>query len=239
MTRNHEHRQREGEGRLRPSLWDPRHAHLRALARAVTLRLDGLLDGTVKEVVDLGCGGNPFGRLFAGKGLRVTGVDVAPGPGVDVVAPPEGPVPLPGASADLVVSFQVLEHVPRPKRFLDECRRILRPGGALLLTTHGNYPYHPDPLDLHRWTGEGLRRLAADFDVEEVAGVGDGLSTPIVLANIQISRRLDSLRGVRALLAAPFRLATPLLNLAAAAADRTGRPEELPVCLLLLARRRA
>ena len=45
---------------------------------------------------------------------------------------------LPEASFDVVSSMEVVEHVPDVNALLRECRRLLRPGGALYLTTpHG------------------------------------------------------------------------------------------------------
>ena len=35
------------------------------------------------------------------------------------------------------------------------------PGGRVLLSTHGTMVYHPNPVDLWRWTGPGLERLFA------------------------------------------------------------------------------
>jgi SAM-dependent methyltransferase len=40
---------------------------------------------------------------------------------------------------------------------LCECRRLLRPGGRLILSTHGIYEEHGLPYDFRRWTGDGLR----------------------------------------------------------------------------------
>ena len=63
---------------------------------------------------------------------------------------------------DLVVSTQVLEHVPSPRRHLDEAFRVLHADGRLILSTHGYWVYHPDPEDLWRWTGPGLRRALGE-----------------------------------------------------------------------------
>ena len=38
-------------------------------------------------------------------------------------------------SFDWIVSFQVIEHIPDDKRFLEEIRRVLKPGGSVLFTT--------------------------------------------------------------------------------------------------------
>ena len=38
-------------------------------------------------------------------------------------------------------------------------RRVTRPGGRVLLSTHGAMVYHPNPVDLWRWTRAGLERL--------------------------------------------------------------------------------
>lgn len=65
-------------------------------------------------------------------------------------------VDLPDDSADGVVSFQVLEHVWDLDWYLGECQRILRPGGWLLLSTHGTWLYHAHPTDFRRWTRDGL-----------------------------------------------------------------------------------
>jgi SAM-dependent methyltransferase/glycosyltransferase involved in cell wall biosynthesis len=51
-------------------------------------------------------------------------------------------LPLNGESLDVVVSFETIEHVPRHYRSLSEFKRILRPGGLLVISTpnHGVYP---------------------------------------------------------------------------------------------------
>lgn len=71
-------------------------------------------------------------------------------------------------SFDLVLSTQVLEHIATPQAYLAEAWRLLKPGGTLLLTTHGTFPDHPCPHDYHRWTKEGLERLVSESDFEKL-----------------------------------------------------------------------
>lgn len=99
------------------------------------------------------------------------GIDLAPGPGVDLVVP-GGLIPLPNDYVDVIVSTEALEHDPRPWVTLTEMARLLIPGGTLLLTCRGfdergAFPHHNAP-DLYRYSMQALRVLAEDagFDVE-------------------------------------------------------------------------
>ena len=56
---------------------------------------------------------------------------------------------------------------------------MLRPGGRMLLSTHGMFIYHPDPVDYWRWTCAGLRHVVeeAGFRVVRFEGVIGLLAT--------------------------------------------------------------
>jgi len=89
-------------------------------------------------------------------------------PVADVAIAPDGRVPVEDDSFDAVLSTQVLEHVAEPAVYLAECLRVLRPGGRLVLSTHGTMIWHPDPVDLWRWTCEGLRWQVEQAGLEVV-----------------------------------------------------------------------
>jgi hypothetical protein len=65
-------------------------------------------------LVDYGCGTKPYAPLFAGYVGRYVGLDIDAAPTVDHVLRDDGRSDLPDAVADVVLSSQVLEHVPDP-----------------------------------------------------------------------------------------------------------------------------
>jgi len=80
-------------------------------------------------------------------------------------------LPLASASIDLVVSFETLEHVPDPGAMIKEIRRVLKPGGRLVLSTpnrsfgpperHTSNPYH-----IKEFTTDELRELLGEAFAE-------------------------------------------------------------------------
>jgi SAM-dependent methyltransferase len=116
----------------------------------------------------MGCGCSPYKSLFERADCRYISCDLS-GP-VDIVLEPGQRVHLADATVSGVVSFQVLEHVWDLHWYLGECHRILKPGGWLLLSTHGAWPYHAHPTDFRRWTRDGLVGELSDhrFTVEQI-----------------------------------------------------------------------
>lgn len=132
----------------------------RALWPALTAAVQAVLAGRDSAsliVVDLGCGERPYADLF-GAALCI-GIDrSSDGAAPDVLAD-AGCLPLAGGCADLVFCAQVIEHVPRPDALLAECCRVLKPGGALVLSGPFWWPLHEEPHDYWRFTHHGLARL--------------------------------------------------------------------------------
>lgn len=106
------------------------------------------------RIVDLGCGDSPYELLFKEQGCEYIKCDLEGQ--VDIHIEPGKEINLPKRYANGVVSFQVLEHVWETDWYLNNCYRILKDNGWLLLSTHGNWLYHPHPHDYRRWTQEGL-----------------------------------------------------------------------------------
>ena len=158
------------------------------------------------RVLDYGCGSMPYRDLFA-PDAEYVGADVPGNPDAALELAPDGTLPAEDSSYDVVVSTQVLEHVAEPRLHLAECFRVLRPGGRLLLSTHGVFPYHPDPADYWRWTCAGLRREveAAGFELTRFEGVFGLAATGLQLVQHAIWNRLWRLpRALLALVMQPF-----------------------------------
>jgi SAM-dependent methyltransferase len=182
------------DDRLHPPVWD-RHAYsLNRLREALETALGRPgVAAAGDTVVDVGAGDAPYRSLFEARDCRHLTCDIDGSP--DVVIEPEGGLPLESASVEGVVSFQVLEHVWDVDRYLRECRRILRGGGWLILSTHGSWPYHPHPSDFRRWTREGIVREIeeAGFRVETVFPL---VGPPAWMANFPLLAAWTGLRRI-------------------------------------------
>src|SRR5262249_7540605 len=95
-------------------------------------------------------------------GRSYTGLDVRPGPGVDVVGDVEN-LSFPDASFGTVVALSTFEHVPRFWRGFAEIARVLRPDGALLVACPFFFRIHNFPNDYWRFTPEALELLLEDY----------------------------------------------------------------------------
>lgn len=160
--------------RIYPTLCSDRYyilTLLREIIEAIATRY--LVGGNPSIVVDMGCGTMPYKPIFEKHGVRYIGVDLPSNEGAEVHLDSNGRTSLPDGFADFILSTQVLEHVDSPDQYLGECYRILKPGGVLVLSTHGYWMYHPDPKDLWRWTNEGLKRVIhrAGFRIVDFQGV--------------------------------------------------------------------
>jgi SAM-dependent methyltransferase len=123
------------------------------------------------RVLDFGCADAHYRSIFA-PGIRYVGADIAGNAAADVEVNEAGRLPLEDESFDGILSTQVLEHVANPSRYLDECFRMLRPRGRLLLSTHGIMVLHPDPIDYWRWTSDGLRHQIHESGLRVVSFEG-------------------------------------------------------------------
>ena len=109
-------------------------------------------------------------------------------------------MPFEDGSYDLVVSFEVMEHLPDPEAFISETARVLKDGGDAMLTLPFMYGRH-DFADFHRWTELGLRRIFERHGMEVkrlIKRGGTGLACSRLLANFIHDRVAAGHSGWRA-----------------------------------------
>jgi SAM-dependent methyltransferase len=134
------------------------------------------------RVLDYGCGGSPYRNLFQAHTYHRA--DLAGGDGLDFQYGEDGRLPVNSSEYDCVLSSQVLEHVLSPTDYLGECYRVLKPGGTLILSTHGLFEDHSCPADYWRWTAAGLQKSveAAGFEVGTVRKLTTGARAAVFFA---------------------------------------------------------
>jgi len=143
------------------------HLGMRSLAEAL---LNGRLRGAL---LDAGCGTGGFLAWAASTGAftRLCGIDLSVEavelaresvPDAELHAAPLDRVPFGDREFDLIVSLDVLQHVPDGAldASLRELRRVLRPGGALLVRTNG---HRCARRVRHDWRAYDAETLTADL----------------------------------------------------------------------------
>jgi SAM-dependent methyltransferase len=165
--------------------WSPFAYVARQLRRCVADLIGGADLGPAPEVLDYGADDSPYRRHLP-KRARYRAADLAGNPRADVEIRPDGTLPVDDATVDLVLSTQVLEHVDDPTLYLSECTRVLRPGGSLVLTTHGIMYIHRDPQDYWRWTCDGLEKVVREAGLEVTRSVGVLGLVPAGLQLVQV-----------------------------------------------------
>lgn len=144
-----------------------REAEHRALAQ---ISLSG-------KVLDLGGDTrSSYRKLFQGS-FTLAIVNIDPQTHPDVVADLEKPLPISDASYDGVLLINVLEHIFEYRTLLAECRRVLRPGGKLVIVVPYLFPYHPSPDDYYRYSASTLKKLLTDFSHVSVTPLGTGVTS--------------------------------------------------------------
>ena len=167
---------------------------------SVTLRrYNELLDGferyrRTNRMIDVGCGAGIFLEEAAKRGWEVHGTEYGEralvacrSRNIRIIEGALEPSNYEPEGFDVVCSFEVIEHVPHPKAELERMVSILRPGGALYMTTPNyrslghamvgsgwsvvNYPEH-----LNYFTPRTLRRLGVTQGLRAVRVLTTGVS---------------------------------------------------------------
>ena len=150
----------KGNSRLNPTVFSTRYVHLTQLRDKTLGAMDSLTAANKKLIlVDFGCGDMPYRTVLEPLVGEYIGVDLKINSKASHFIDFDSKTTLSDNYADIILSNQVLEHVDSPAGYLQEALRILKPGGSIILTTHGYWYYHPTPNDYWRWTSAGLKKI--------------------------------------------------------------------------------
>jgi len=111
-----------------------------------------------KDVLEVACGSGMGLGIIAGVARSLKAGDITPalvaraashyGDRVSVSVMDAEALPFAAETLDVVILCEALYYLPRPERFVAECRRVLRPGGMALITnSNKDMPdFNPSPF---------------------------------------------------------------------------------------------
>ena len=149
------------------------------------------------KLLDVGCGSGGFLATMRDLGWDVTGVEpdpeavrVAVGDRkLSVIAGTLEEAHLPAASFDAITMYHVIEHAPDAISVIAECRRILKPGGSLVILTP-NAESLGHKLFHRSWRGLEPPRHLCLFSVPSLARVSKeaGMNVTLVRTSSALAR---------------------------------------------------
>lgn len=149
-------------GSVDRNLWEREWVTFGTLLRLIDRDL-----GQVKSVADVGCGGRELQLGAQAREIAYRGFDIDDG---DLEL---DPLPADDSTFDLVVALALVEHLHNPDNFLREVRRVLRPGGVLLLSTpnwqYASRHFYDNPAHVQPYTPVSLSTLLSAYALESVA----------------------------------------------------------------------
>lgn len=232
--------------RRHPRLTQYDYLHVQALLRDLEAAVSRL-GPELRDVLDVYCGARPYDDLFPG-GTRIVGLDIDhPSYGyalADVVT--DEFLPFDDASFDAVLCTQAFHYVLDQREALDEIRRVLRPGGTVVITVPVVWEYDRRTPE-HHYTEPVLRRLFEGWDdVRVVESGGWGVSWAAVTGSLfhHVEEALASRRALTAVSRPLFVAGYVVINAIGRLLEAVDRrlvqgPSRLPMNLLVSARRPA
>jgi len=199
------------------------------------------------SLVDLGCGVKPYRAMFEQVVEHYYGVDseITSKKNYGEMTQPDlfadvANTGLETESFDVVLSTQVLEHIPNPKKLITESKRLLKKDGICIMTIPFVWQLHSEPFDFHRFTKYGIKELFENnsFDILELFPLEGAYATLKQTKIISLylhfetnNKVIELYRRIRNL------LCIPLLNYLALKFDRVFYNDKLCLNYLVIAKK--
>jgi 2-polyprenyl-3-methyl-5-hydroxy-6-metoxy-1,4-benzoquinol methylase len=153
-----------------------------------------------KKVLDVACGVGYGSYILAAKARNVVGLDISKdaidfaklnysAPNMEFTVSDVLSIPFDDKSFDLIVAFEIFEHLADTQKFLNELKRVYKDGGMIILSTpNRDYPkstvenpFHLKEYDLDEFTNEirnvfpGEIEIFGQFSRSKSSGLGQTL----------------------------------------------------------------
>jgi SAM-dependent methyltransferase len=139
------------------------------------------------RILDIGCRNKSYYPVFAPYTSQYLGIDISDDPaGPDCLGSADS-LPFPDETFDVVFCNWVIIYVENVAKVLHEARRCLRPGGLMILTTHGMWPLLGKP-NYWRFSRDGVEHIltGAGFRVSRVVSNGGPALSLFQLLNLYV-----------------------------------------------------
>jgi len=153
------------------------------------------------RLLDLGCGKVPLYSAYAPYASEIVCVDWTPGEHIDLECDLSQPLSFESSRFDTIILSDVLEHIPEPRLLWSEMKRVLAPGGKIIMNVPFYYLVHEHPHDYYRYTNFALERFVKinEMALVRMSAVG-GLVEIIADLFAKIATRLPLIGSAIAIL---------------------------------------
>lgn len=172
------------------------------LDRTLGLALEALRLSGTERILDVGCGTGEFARMALARfpHLSIVGVDLAPGmvavareklaglPQVSFEVATAEALPFAPQTFDVVVCANMLHHVQDPRRVMEECARVLHPGGRMALVDWCADFWHCRLM--HYWFALSDRTYTTMYRLGDVSRMMEELGLTIARASRFLAKPL-------------------------------------------------
>jgi SAM-dependent methyltransferase len=208
------------------------------------------LKGAVKyasgRLIDVGCGTKPYKSLFAPVVDSYLGVDYPQTMETNYGAQTKVDIftdcsetGLRDCSFDTLLSTQVIEHIYDTRKFINECYRILTPGGIGIFTIPFVWQCHSEPYDFYRFTRYSIQRLFSEsgFKVLKIENLEGAYATLIQARIVYLLGREHNNLCIKIICRLRNLLLVPYLNFKALHFDRVFYSDKLCLTYLLIVKK--
>jgi SAM-dependent methyltransferase len=177
-----------------------------------------------------------YHALFKGT-YTITTANLNPDDEPDILCNLEEKLSIDDSSYDGVLLINVLEHIFEYRQLAQECARVVRPGGTIVVVVPFLFPVHPSPDDFHRYTKSALEKMLekSGFSDITVTALGTGV---FAVRWILIERLLPGFLRPLSYIANPLtRVADALFMRLARLIGKKYQPSDYPLGYVAVARR--